>query len=204
MPMVGSLGSISEPRTLPTAYWPSFRWCIALLKNDIEAIEIGERFEKQSFRNRCSILGPNGPQLLVVPLRHQGHRSTAEQYISYAEDWRKQHRKALETAYGRSPFFAYMQSDIARLYEQKPEALSDLNRLTQNLIALWIQWTLPPLQRSSTLLPSLPETGIYRVEDPAPHYRQLFGDRHGFVPNLSAIDLISNEGPGAYSVLHGL
>lgn len=202
--MVGSLGSSSEPFGLPTAYWPSVRWWRALLSGNPPRIEIGERFEKQSFRNRCAILGPNGPQLLVVPLRHQGHRTTAEQRISYAEDWRKQHRKAIETAYGRSPFFAFMQSDIAALYDEKPEALYELNQRTQILMSQWLQVDLPTVHRSSVHMPILPETGSLIKEWPTPVYRQLFGERHGFVPDLSALDLMTNEGPGAYSVLVGL
>jgi hypothetical protein len=37
-----------------------------------------------------------------------------------------------------------------------------------------------------------------------PHYYQVFEEKHGFIPNLSMIDLLFNEGPESKFYLENL
>lgn len=199
----GSSMNETERPILPTAYWPSLSWMSALVHRPEAAIETGERFEKQSFRNRCSISGPNGRMLLVIPLKHESLKQSCEQRISYAENWRKVHLKAFESAYGKTPFFLFLHDELTDLYSNKYEYLVEWNRATIQLLCTWFQIGVPVEHRSAECVPSLPEIGNCAPPVKLSSYPQLFEHRHGFLENLSSIDLLASEGPAAYSVLLG-
>ena len=54
--------------------------------------EVCDNFQKQTYRNRCYIYGPNGRQLLTVPVRHSGtdgRQKTREVKIDNSFAWQK-------------------------------------------------------------------------------------------------------------------
>ena len=69
------------------------------------ALEGCEHYIKQSYRNRCRILGPNGVQSLTIPVELPAGTKTPirEVRISDHGEWRHLHAQALRTAYGASP-----------------------------------------------------------------------------------------------------
>ena len=71
-----------------TAYLPPISYMAFLVKERAMQLEHFEHFEKQSYRNRCTIYGPNGLQNLTVPVVHATKREPIKDLrISYAENW---------------------------------------------------------------------------------------------------------------------
>lgn len=153
-------------------------------------IEACESYQKQTHRNRCTIATANGPQNLTVPVV-KGPRCIRDIEISDHGNWRHLHWQALQTAYGESAFFEYYQDDIRPFYEKRWKYLLDFNNaITETMCRLLdIDVTLR-MTGQWTPTPPLPPT------DAAPYY-QVYRQRYGFLPNLSILDLLFNEGPQA-------
>jgi len=178
-------------------------------------LEQFEFFVKQTLRSRCNIYGANGQLDLLVPLKRiKGTRQLMKDIcISYDEDWQKLHWRSFESAYRRSPYFEYYEHSFRPLLEVKHNRLWDLNMTTN-------QWLLEKLD----LEQEFQLTQSYEKEPEAAdlrnafkpnkarneskalnvRYHQTFEDRSGFLPNLSALDLLFNLGPQANVYLHEL
>jgi hypothetical protein len=188
---------------LPT-YFPSISHFSAMMQADKIVFEVEDNFQKQTNRNRTYIYSPNGIQLLNIPIKHskESHQKTKDILIETDFDWQKQHFKSLEAAYRSSPFFEYFEDDIAPLFEKKHKFLLDLNfevfeLLTKCLrIKLDFTTTTEYFHEIDSNL-----TKDYRflangkkdnsIFEP---YQQVFDDKHGFINNLSILDLLFNEG----------
>ncbi len=166
---------------------------------------------KQTYRNRCYILSPNGVQKLSIPLITVKKQKTIKDIkISYDENWQKIHWKSFEAAYRSSPYFEFYEDHFFSFYhEKKPTFLVDINeQLEQKIIKL--------LGLSVTVNKTIEYadcktvTNDYRTSfSPKKqtllafkNYIQVFGDRNEFAPNLSILDLLFNEGPNAINYLN--
>ena len=174
-------------------------------------IDAYENFVKQTYRNRCCILSPNGIQNLTIPLVKARQRKRMKNTaIAYDDNWRKIHWKSLESAYRSSPYFEYYEDDFYPFYhEKKYEFLadfnSDLNKKIIELLNLDITIT------QSTAYCEDVKNDFRNYFSPKKEaqlkftaYIQVFGDRNGFNPNLSILDLLFNEGPNAVNYIKGL
>ena len=190
---------LGERVCLPTAYLPPISWFVQLTLGEPCMIEQYEHFHKQTFRNRCTIDSPNGRLNLTVPIDKSNFLPGAkclmkDVRISYHQDWQHQHWNALESSYYNSPFFEYLQDDFRPIYQKHWEYLMDLNEaLIQKCCELI---DIQPILRRTTDFVSLPP------EPPSPlfhskkeGYQQVFSHKHGFLADLSIIDLIFNLGP---------
>ncbi|MGB0950197.1 MAG: WbqC family protein, partial [Marinirhabdus sp.] len=54
---------------LPTYFSPISQYK-AIVNSDEVLFEIEDNYQKQTYRNRCYIYGPNGKQLLNIPTKH--------------------------------------------------------------------------------------------------------------------------------------
>ena len=177
-------------------------------------IDTGEHYVRQSYRTRTRILGPNGPQDLVVPVIHDhGHKMPMHEVrLSYAETWPQQHLHAIRSAYGKSPWYMHYIDDIEAVLLAGHERLVDLDLATMHLGMKWLgigavvvssdafvdRDEAGSTDHRNTLHPKRPLPGGLA---PVVPYPQVFADRHGFVPRLSVIDLVCNLGPEARQVL---
>ncbi|MEF9930986.1 MAG: WbqC family protein [Bacteroidales bacterium] len=203
---------------LSTAYFPPIEYFIAIANSNATLIELEETYQKQSYRTRCHINSGNGLLVLTVPvLRDKGdHKIPIKEIkIDYSKPWVLQHKRAIEAAYMSSPFFEYYVDDIFPVLDKKEPSLFNLNSSiisaiisliglknnisftdnyikTQNEGILDLREQIHPKYRGASLLQKM------EIEKP---YYQVFTNKQGFIPNLSILDLLFNEGPNSISFL---
>ena len=129
--------------------------------------------------------------------------SIHEVLVSEHCNWRHQHWEALKSAYGMSPFFDYYQDDIRPFFDEEVFRANNWQRLFDyNLAIMRKMLDLIGVKKEIKLtsLPPTPQQGGRVVHVPVNvpvHYYQTFQKRHGFIPGLSILDLLFNEGPEA-------
>lgn len=187
---------------LPTAYFPDIYYIATLSRNKSIQIEQWETYPKQTLRNHCYILTGNGPLQLTVPVsRPQGnHTLTRDILVNHNESWEKRHWRAIVSAYNNSPYFLYYSDPVQELLKQSNQSLIEFN--TRNLQWLMecfgIECTLTYTEsftRSTEPLFTEKATNLRYTKQKT--YYQVFSTRYGFVPGLSALDLLFNLGPEA-------
>lgn len=196
---------------LSTAYWPPIEWFAIYLRQGGARIEASESLQKQSYRNRCRILGQHGIQELIIPLDRTGSKHITEIKLSDSEDWWRVHWKAIETAYSNAGFFAPLKEEVEMLYlGDRPHSLWEWNLRTIEMCRVWLDLKEPlefehifKKEQNSDYRQSIhPKKPL--ILEPVPYY-QGHSNRPNpsFQSGLSILDLIFNEGPAAYSILMG-
>lgn len=193
---------------LTTAYLPPVSYMAVLLQRKTAAIEHFENFQKQSYRNRCVIYGPNGRQSLSIPVE-KPISLIKDVRISYSENWQQVHIKSIEAAYGNSPFFEILGADLFHIIKQNHKFLVDLNNELLFLILQWLRAEVdisftetfePIAQHKRDLREIIHPKKESLLDQPLPYYQQFSG-RYGFMADLSVIDLLFHEGPLAWDYL---
>ena len=196
---------------ISTAYLPTVRYMSVLAKYGAATIEQYETFPKQTFRNRTTIATGNGLMMLNVPVsRPSGnHTTTAEMVVSYHEPWNIRHWRAIASAYNAAPYFLYYKDELEEILMHRYDHLLQLNEALLNYllkrlkITCQLEYTQSFIKETASYT-DLRESLTAKKDDPSityPHYSQVFESRHGFLPNLSVIDLLFNLGPEAKSYL---
>lgn len=178
-------------------------------------IEVNENYIKQSYRNRCVIAGANGTLALSIPVEKPTTPKAPMKDVRISDhgNWRHLHWNAIRSAYNSTPFFEYYQDDFAPFYSKKYAFLLDMNEQLRELICTLIDIQ-PEIHYTSSYLTSdnfdfedyreIIQPGKDPLSDPlfnTPAYYQVFSSRHGFIANLSIIDLLFNMGPESKLVL---
>lgn len=172
------------------------QWYQQLHRAENVKIERWENFQKQTFRNRCLIAAANGVQALTVPVKHGDTMLIKDLRISDHGNWRHLHWNAIQSAYGKSPFFDYYEDDLRPFFEQRWDFLLDFNEaIRQKMCELIdiqpdVSYT-KSFRRISDVTNSPDENAGF---EPKPYY-QVYRQKHGFLPNLSILDLLLNMGP---------
>jgi len=161
-------------------------------------MEKHEHFIKQTHRNRCVIATTQGPLPLSIPLINEGNKtSIANKKIAYTENWQAKHWRAIESSYNKSAYFEYFEEELKNILLKKHEFLFDLNlELIQHLLHILrlkkeILFT-SEYQASGNFI-DLRDDDTFGISH-FPTYYQVFKDKTGFLPNMSILDLIFNEG----------
>lgn len=188
----------------PTAYLPSIEYVSLFLKTDDASIELFETYQKQSCRTRTNVMTANGVQTLTIPVikTNGNHTLTKDIEISYKESWQQIHLRCLESAYRKSAYFDYYFPYFEKIYRQKFNTLAELNDFCLKTILKILK--VKKDYSFTTDFERITDENDYRVSlskgtnkiEMKPYY-QVFADRHGFIPNLSIIDLLFNEGPNS-------
>lgn len=199
---------------LQTTYFGPVQWYQKLNRYDRCIIEQYDSYQKQTYRNRCIIATANGTQALTVPVENDKEKCLVRDIrISDHNQWRRVHWNALQSAYSESPFFEYYADDIRPFFEQKYEFLVDFNENIRETVCRLIDIH-PQVEYSSCwtkgeapdLIDDLSGMADFRDVISAKHpladptftpksYWQVFQHKHGFLPNLSILDLLFNMGP---------
>jgi hypothetical protein len=182
---------------LPSAYFPSLAYVNSLLKNHKCTLDYHENFIKQSIRSRCEIRSANGILQLNIPVIHNGKQPVALTEIDYTKNWQAEHLKAIASAYAKAPHFEYYYYDLQQLFLLKPQYLATFNEAILKWIdaalglALQINWS----EAYTGLITTDKKAWLGRALQPTRPYTQVFNEHTDFVPNLSVIDGLMNEGP---------
>ena len=182
------------------------------LHNSPVVVEACCNYQKQSYRNRCKIATEAGVMTLSIPIeKPSGKVLTRDVRISSHDNWQHLHWTAIESAYQSSPFFEYYQEDLRPFFEpQKFKFLYDFNIELQNIICNLLDIK-PQIEYSKEYVQPQkgdvdlreaihPKHPIIEAEKLLPYY-QVFSARHGFIPDLSIIDLLFNMGPESIFLL---
>lgn len=165
---------------MTTAYLGSIEYYRRLLRDGVEP-NLSAPYRKQTSMNRCQIDSPHGALVLTIPVVNpHGRTPVGEILISEHGNWRHQHWNALVSSYRQTPYFEYYEEDFYPFYhEHNWERLAHFNADLHDTV--------------KRLLDPFPLLEESKVSD-APYY-QVFASRHGFIPNLSIVDLLFNMGP---------
>ena len=200
---------------LSTAYFAPLQYFAELLSGDADIfIERHENYSRQSYRNRCTIYAANGLLDLSVPVakRDKSNKLITEVKISYDTPWQKQHFKAIESAYRRSPFYEYYIDDLMPFFKCRHTYLYDFNMQILSTVCSLMKVSFC-VQETETYSKYEDKkiTDLRNVIHPAaskqnkyfaPHYSQVFAEKWGFKPNLSILDLLLNTGMEAKFLLN--
>lgn len=189
---------------LSTTYFGPVQWYQKLARYDRILIERHDSYCKQTYRNRCVIATANGPQVLTVPVE----RGSDAMRVSPHANWPHVHWHALMTAYGDSPFFDYYADDLRPFFSDAPVPLHDFNmaicRKMCELLDIHpdIRYTDSYVRDASASGATDDFRDVIHPKHPLSdstfsprRYYQVYERRHGFMPNLSILDLLFNMGP---------
>lgn len=201
---------------LSTAYFAPVAYYALLFHEPEILIEAHENYNKQSYRNRMFIGTDQGPLPLSVNVE-KGYAIKSpicEVKLSSHGDWLHQHEIALMSNYGSTPFYEYYIDDIREVLHSGETTLFGLNEKLRECICGLIGFK-PNVKYSSEYIPA--ETQGIRdlrntlhpkldIKEAVPEFRtvpyyQVVRQKHEFMPNLSILDLLFNEGPESILVL---
>ncbi len=190
---------------IETMAFPPVEFMRELAHHDTVEIEQHEHYNKRSFRNRYDILGPNGAIPLVIPLRKGKNNGRLITEVLIADDthWPPKHIHAIQSAYGRAPYFEDYFPFLRALFEDIPPTLFEFNVKALSLV-LRLAGIRIDLQRTKHFIP-YNSNEFEVIKDyytpnsidkiPSNPYIQVFSDRFPFVPGLCILDLLFNIGP---------
>lgn len=189
-------------------------------------VEACESYQKQSYRNRCRVYSSQGAENLIVPVaRGRSELPVREVKIDYSMPWHVRSKRAIVSAYKSAAYFDHYSEGIFSIMDSHLETLWELDmaliryfneklglnaeiRLTESFVQHAGGGKTPPLQNTMFSIPhvgeDLREVIHPKRDDPWANekpYFQVFAQKHGFIPNLSIMDLLFNEGPDSLDYL---
>lgn len=174
-------------------------------------MDVHSHYIKQTYRNRCHLLSPQGVKSLTIPVHYRNHMPIKDVRIDYQQTWIKIHLGLLMSAYGKSAYFEFYFPEISRILNKKFEFLIDLTLESMTTCLDWLQ-----IDRSISLSEKYQQnfnsekidardwvhpkktSKLHDIFNEIPYY-QNFGNN--FVPNLSLLDSLFNCGPECIDIV---
>lgn len=190
---------------LSPAYLGSVDYWACLTAFGKVIIDDAGRFDKRlKSTHRCDIADVNGHLSLTVPVEKPVSLTAARWNsirLSAHGEWWHQHRVAMESAYGGTPFFEYYQPLFEPFWNRT--AIEEYPLLTQYDAALdaiiariiGVEGEITCSSQSPIPADAVDMRGKRLQEIEPVSYYQVRELELGFIPHLSILDLIFNMGP---------
>ena len=191
-------------------YFPNIAHFAAMLKSSEVTFEMHDNYQKQTYRNRTFIYAANGKLQLSVPVIYsqKERQKYSDIKIHNTEKWQMLHWKSLESAYKTSPFFEFYEDELLPLFTEQAENLLDFNLKCFETILDCLQLDLNTSETENFQKETTDKTDFRYLANSRKEpnfnfepYTQVFGEKHGFIGNLSILDVLFNEGPNTLSYL---
>ena len=187
------------------AYLPSVNYMAWIVAQKKIGFIISNHFQKQTFRNRTSIYGPNGKLNLTIPIVHRkdlDHQLDKNVLIHQETSWQKNHWRSLEASYRSSPFFEFYELNLYPFFHTRQENLMELNiqLILEILSLLEVDSDINKDDEISIEFRAL-ILAKEKTNKSNPIYSQVFANKHGYLDNLSILDLLFNLGPESVDYL---
>ncbi len=184
---------------LPLKLLPSVNWFAnAAHKNELIIIS-NEFYRKENHPNRYTIPTANGIINLSVPLAGGRNQKIKFSDLKIANnDWKRKHLHAIQSAYGKSPYFLYYKDELENILLNSD---SDFFDLSVTLIK-WLKEQLIP--KISIVISEEENSSMELNIESEKKYHQVFENKFGFEKNMSAIDLLFCLGPDAKEYMRGI
>ena len=191
-----------EVALLPPQLFGSTAYYAAVARFADTAVDFSMRADKRfKSAHRYKIVDTRGELFLTVPVCHlSGNRGWSDVCISDHGQWWKLHITALESAYGRTPFFEFYIDRILPLMTDPAQSsfgtIGSLNREADRLIRRILE--LPQALEPEQLPETYTDLRRHDFNDiNLPEYWQIRADSLGFRAGMSILDMIFNIGPEA-------
>lgn len=170
-------------------------WFAGICNSPILELADESQIERQTLRNRLVYGTFQGPKVFTIPLVNTTLKASYRKVaISYNENWSQQLINALQTAYGKSPFFEYYGYRFEAIISAREEFLWDLNYKMLEEILKCLKLPIAITTKNSSMLPiNIPEIEMI--------YYQVFSEKINFISGLSILDILFNEGPDSTYLL---
>jgi len=184
------------------AYFPPIDFLLEMKNADHVVIEASENYQKQTYRNRATILTGNGLYDLIIPVIRTSEKQIKEIQIDNSSDWQRHHWKTIESAYNQSPYFLYYRDFFEPFFQKKSTFLFDYNMeliyllrslfLISNPISYTDTFDIQSKNIKDLRNVFLPKNRTFRQK--TIQYQQVFSDRFDFAENLACIDYLFTTG----------
>ena len=193
---------------LVPSYLPSLIYYWHIVNSNV-IFNLSTKYQKQTTRNRCMIMSANGPQKLIIPVRHSNKENEIlhdhNVKIDNTQNWKVKHWKSIQNSYRSSPFFEFYEEGFFKVFFNNEKLLYSFN---MNIIShinniLGVQKNIEISNRKishekyDVKLMNIKKYFYYNVTP----YNQVFMSKFKFIPNLSILDLIFNMGPKSINYL---
>lgn len=198
---------------LHPAYFGSIEQFVYFAKAEKICFENEDNYQKQSYRSRQYIYGANGKLLLNIPIKHSKDKRQKYKEIKIENDfnWQTIHWRSLEAAYRTSPFFEFYEDELQPLYDKTYTYLLDFNYACLEVLLSCLQIE-KPIEKTEVFLKDYSnEENVVDARNlinaknretlSLEIYTQVFDSKKGFIPDLSILDLLFNEGPNSLMYL---
>lgn len=186
-------------------YFPNIAHFVAMTNGDVVYLEVCDNYQKQTHRNRTEIYAANGKLALTVPVSYTQKNRQLYKDVIIANDgiWQQQHLKSLQSAYSMSPFFEFYIDELMPLFEKHFDFILDFNLNCFEVLKDSLQLSISTCSTQIFKKESEGKTDFRRLVNrnckvnAFQPYAQVFSEKHGFISNLSILDLLFNEGPNS-------
>ncbi len=204
---------MNNQAVLSSHYLPCLAYFKALANHPVIHIDLGEHFIKQTYRNRAVIYTSNGSLSLSIPVIRKNKTVVKDVLLNQENEWKTTHWKAITTAYNSSPFFEFYETELKKVLFNEYRSLYELNDALLLHLCKEIGLYINPIYSNEYVEAGKNIKDYRNTIDPKkssdlhidyPRYIQIFEDKHGFIKNLSILDLLFHEGPETLNYIKAL
>lgn len=192
---------------LPLTCFPDIRLLSIVHSVDAVSVEVNDRYERQSLRNRYSICGSQGKLDLSIPVTLDNSRMYATAQIAYREAWARTHWRSITACYNNAPYFVYYADAVESLFLSGEV---NMQRFNLNVLQFFCDvWRIKMPEQTKRWEASVNRMDLRSWVEPKTllkcdftAYNQVFDVKNGFIPACSGLDLLFNYGPDASEYLY--